>query len=135
MAKVQQLTFLKVHTNDEPGVLLRIMEALKAKNISLKSLWGFGKQDGSAEIYFIGKAPEKIEQALQTNEMVIEKGAAFFTQGTDKAGALLKALETLSDAKINIKGIHAIAVGGKFGSLIWVNDSDVPKAAKALNAQ
>ncbi len=135
MAKVQQLTFLKVHTTDRPGVLLRIMEASKDKNISLKGLWGFGKEDGSAEIYFVGKAPEKIEQVLQSNEMVIEKGTAFFTQGTDKAGALIKVLKPLSDANINIRGIHAIAVGGKFGSLIWVNDSDVPKAAKVLNAQ
>jgi hypothetical protein len=53
----------------------------------------------------------------------------------DKTGVLLKSLEALAQANVNIKTTIAIAVSGKFGSIIWVDAMDVEKAAQVLGAK
>jgi hypothetical protein len=135
MAQVQRVKFLKTNLKDQPGELFRIMEELKSKNITLKSLWGFSKQSGDAELCIVTKDTEKIKSAWSTSGKSLEEGTAFLLKGTDKAGALLKNLQSLADANINIKAINGIAVSGKYGSLVWVDSADVEKAAQVLGAK
>ena len=108
MAQVQRVKFLKTNLKDQPGELFRIMQDLKSNNITLKSLWGFSKQGGDAELCIVAKDTEKIKSAWSNSGMSLEEGTAFFLKGTDKAGALLKNLQSLADAKINIKAIRAL---------------------------
>lgn len=135
MAKPQRLTYFKLQLPDKPGALLDIMKELKAKNLSLKSLWGYSKDGGTADLFIVAKDEAKLQRALPPTATVIEKDAVFFFQGTDKAGALLKTLEVLANANINIRALHAIAVSGKYGSLLWVNSNDVEKVARTLGAK
>ena len=131
MARTQRVTFLKVTLKDQPGTVLGLMQNLKGKNVSLKSLWGVGGTD----VYAVAKDTEKLQDVLNALGLQSEKGSAFFMKGTDKVGVLLKSLEALSNAGVNMKGIYAIAVSGKYGSLIWVDTADVEKAAEALGAK
>ncbi|MCX7984992.1 MAG: hypothetical protein N3A63_08850 [Bacteroidetes bacterium] len=135
MAKPQRLTYLKLQISDYPGALLEVMKALKEKNISLKSLWGYSKENGVADVFIVGKDEGKVQRALPSSITVLEKSTVFFLQGTDKAGALLKMLQILADARINIRALHAIAVSGKYGSLLWVNEGDIEKTARVLGAK
>ena len=135
MAKPQRITFLKVNLKDQPGSLLAVLKDLKAKNIGLKSLWGFGKNDGSSDVYAIPKDVEKLKTVWKASGMQVGEGTGFFFKGTDTTGVLLKDLEALAQANVNMTAILAIAVSGKFGSLIWVNEADVEKAAQALGAK
>lgn len=135
MAQAQRVEFLKVSVTEQPGALLGILQNLKGKNISLKALWGFSKTEGTAEVYCIAKDNGKLQDVLNALGLQAEKGTAFFMKGTDKAGVLVKSLEALSNASINIKGIHAIAASGKYGSIVLVNAADVENAAKALGAK
>jgi len=133
MANVKRLNYLKINLKDEPGSLLKIMEELKEKNISLKALWGYGKANGEAEVFAIPKDATKLKNIWAS--MLVEEGEVFFIKGTDKTGALLKPLKALADENINIRAIHALVVGDKYGSVIWVNSSDVDKTAKILGAK
>jgi len=135
MAQAQRVKFLKTNLKDQPGVLFRVMEDLKSKKITLKSLWGFSKQGGDAELVVIAKDTDKIKSAWTSSGMSVEEGTAFFCKGTDKAGALLKHLQALADAQINVKALNAIAVSGNYGSLVWVDSADVEKASQALGAK
>jgi hypothetical protein len=132
MAKAQRVTFLKVNLKDQPGVLLGVMQDLKAKNISLTALWGYSKAEGNADMFALAKKPDKLRSALQASGLTFEEGTGFFLKGVDKAGVLLKSLETLAKANVNIKGTHALAVGGKFGSLFLFDPADNERAAQAL---
>jgi len=135
MAQAQRIEFLKVNVKDQPGALLGILQNLKGKNISLKALWGYGKPEGTSEVFAIAKDNGKLQDVFNALGLQVEKGIAFFMKGTDKAGVLLKNLEALANANVNMKGIHAIAVSGKYGSLVLVNASDIENAAKALGAK
>jgi hypothetical protein len=135
MAQVQRVKYLKTNLKDQSGVLLGIMEDLKSKKLTLKSMWGFSKQGGEAELVVIAKDTEKIKSVWTSSGMSVEEGTVFFCKGIDKAGALLNSLRSLTDAQVNIKALHAIALSGKFGSLVWVDPVDVEKAAQALSAK
>jgi len=135
MAKVQRVKFLKVNLQDQPGALLGLLQNLKSKNISLKALWGYGKQGAGADLFVIAKETDKIKNAWTGSGMGVEEGTAFFLKGTDTAGALVKSLQALANAKINIKAIHAVAVSGKYRSLVRVDTADEDKAAQALGAK
>jgi hypothetical protein len=135
MAAAQRVTFLKANLRDQPGVLLGVMQDLKSRNIALKSLWGFGKRDSDAELYAIAKDSEKLRDAWKASGLLAEEGTGFFLKGTDKTGVLVKSLEVLTQANINIRAIMAIAVGGKYGTLMWVDSADIEKTAQALGAK
>ena len=134
MAKAQRVTYFKVTVQDQPGVLLKIMQDLKTKNISLSALWAYGKGEGSAEIFAMAKKPEKLNAALQALGFTAEERVGFFMKGADKAGVLVKSLEALAQANINIKATHAMAVSGKFGALFLFDTADIDKAANILGA-
>jgi hypothetical protein len=135
MAQAQRVEYLRAVLQDRPGSLLEVMQSLKGKNVSLKALWGFAKQDGTGEIYAIAKDNSKLRGVLNALGLQTETGTAFFLKGTDKAGVLVKNLEALANNEVNIRGIQAVALSGKYGALVWVKESDIEKAVAALGAK
>ena len=135
MAKIIRGIYFKAALEDKPGALLKVMQDLKAKNIALAGLWGFGTPQGKAHLYAIPKSPDKLRDAWKASGLLAEEGTGFWIKGADRTGALSKSLEALASAGINIGAIHAIAAGGQFGSFLWVNAADVTKAAGALGVK
>lgn len=135
MAKIDRVTYFKANLEDKPGALMKVMQDLKTKNLGLSGLWGFSTGGGKAQLFVIAKNPEKVRNAWKASGLLAEEGAGFFVKGADRTGALLKSLQALADAGVNIQAIDAIAVGGRFGSFIWTSASDVQKATDALGAK
>ena len=135
MSKPQRVIYFKAHLDDRPGELLKVTKELNSKNISLSGLWGFATSPGKAELYVIAKKADKLRKAWKDAGILAEEKTAFYLAGTDRPGALLKSLEALARAGINIQAIDAIGVGGRYGSYVWVNDADVQRAAGVLGAK
>jgi hypothetical protein len=135
MAKPQRVTYFRVNLEDKPGSLLAIARDLKAKNVGLIGLRGQDVQAGYAEVYLVGRNPEKLRNACKSSNMVFEEGTAFFVKGTDKTGALVKTLEVLAKAAVNIVVSDAMAVSGNYGFFIQVAPADAEKTALALGAK
>jgi len=135
MPKPQKVTYLKANLVDRPGALLAVLKDLKAKNLGLTGLWGYATSEGKADLYVIAKSLEKVRNAWRGKGMLVEEGTGFWVKGTDKTGALLGHLQALADAGVNIIATDAVAVGGKFGSFVWVKPEDVEKSAAALRAK
>ncbi|HEY2933522.1 MAG TPA: hypothetical protein VGK99_17415 [Acidobacteriota bacterium] len=133
MAKVKRTTYFMANLQDKPGALLKVLQDLNTKKISLDGLWGFGTHGGQAQLFVVAKNPEKLRSVWKTSGLLAEEGTGFFVEGTDRAGALIKTLEKIAAAGINIHALDAVAVKGRFGSFVWV-EGDVEKAAKALGA-
>ncbi|HXH18015.1 MAG TPA: hypothetical protein VNJ07_02940 [Chitinophagales bacterium] len=132
MAAIQQVSYFRANLQDKPGELLKVMQALKSKNIGLAGLWGFATSPGKAQLYAVAKNPAKLRGFWRASRLLAEEGKGFFITGNDRTGALNATLESLAKNGINIVAVDAIAVGGKFGSFIWVKPADVKKAAKVL---
>jgi len=135
MAKSERVTYFKITLEDKPGALLEIAKQLKSKNVGLTGLKALGSMPGQTEAYLVPKNPEKLRTTLKKLGVTFEEGTSFFVKGADKTGALVKSLEAMAQAGINIMTTDALAVGGKYGSFFGVQPSDVEKTAKVLGAK
>ena len=134
MAKPKRVTYFKARVENKPGALLALVQELKAKNLGLVSLKGFGHAD-QGEVLVVAKNPEKLRSAWQAAGILVEEGTAFFFSGADKTGALIANLEAIAKGGTNVVAIEALAAGGYFGSVVWVSPEDVDKTAQALGAK
>ena len=135
MAKPQRVTCFKANLEDRPGALLAVLQGLKSKNIGLVGLWGYATEPGKADLWVVPKNPDKLRAAWSASGTLADERTAFLLKGADKTGALLKPLEALASAGVNMSAADGIAVSGNFGSLVWVGPADVEKAAQALGAK
>lgn len=135
MPKAQGVTYFKTVVQDKPGALLAVLKDLKAKNVGLVGLKASGSQPEQTEVYLIAKKPDKLRDALKSLSVMFEEGTSFFVRGADKTGALVKTLEAVANAGVNITASNAMAVGGSYGFFIQVAPADVEKTATALGAK
>ncbi|MBI4445792.1 MAG: hypothetical protein HY645_07765 [Acidobacteria bacterium] len=135
MAKIERVKYFKAGFEDRPGALLEVMQALKKSRVSLSGLWGFATQPGKADLYVVAKDPAKLKRTWKRTGMVLEEGEGFFVKGADRPGALLGVLKSLSEAGINIQALDAVAVGGSFGSFIWLDPGKVREASRVLGVK
>jgi len=135
MAKAQRMAYFKITLEDKPGALLAIARDLKAKNTGLVGLKAYESQPGQSTAYLFPKNPDKLRSVLKSLGMTFEEQASFFVKGTDKTGALIKSLEAIAGAGVNIKATDAFAVGGNYGAFFRVASADLEKTAKALGAK
>ncbi len=135
MAKPQRVVYFKANLEDKPGTLFSIAKDLKSKNLGMVGLFGFGTAQGRAELYVIPRNAEKVRNAWKTSGFNFEEGTGFFLKGADKTGVLMKSLEAIAQAGVNIVVNGAIAVKGQYGSFLSVAQSDVEKTAQALGVK
>lgn len=134
MARAQRVTCFKIALEDKPGALLAVTKELKAKNLNIVGLSGRATQAGQADLYVVARNPGKLRDLWKPTGRIIQEGTGFLVKGADKTGALIKTLEALAGAGVNISATEAIAAAGTYGVLIWVGEQDIEKAALALGA-
>ena len=135
MAQAKRVTYFKAKIEDKPGSLLAVAQNLKAKKIGLVALWGYATQPGEAELYCVPKDLDKFRGFVKSAGMTMWEGSGFLLKGADKTGALVKTLEALAGAGINIGALHAMAASGNYGAFLRVPDADIEKAARTLAAK
>lgn len=120
---------------NRPGELLKVTEHLKAENVNLEALWAYTCSHGESKMAAIGKKGPALRAALA--KLGLSPGASwcFYLTGTDKAGALVDTVRTLSEAGINVECADAVAAAGKFAAAIWVSATDLPAAKRALKVR
>jgi len=134
MATAKRLAYFKAKIDDKPGALLALAKDLKEKKLDLIALKGVG-QAGQGEILVIAKSPDKLREAWKASGALVEEGTVFFLSGTDTTGALVTSLDAIATAGVNLVATEALAVGGKFGAVLWVSPEDLDKTAQALGAK
>lgn len=132
---VRRVKCYSVEVEDRPGVLADFCAALKAHNVSLKGLWGFGVGEGKAKILSVPQNPARFQKVAQAAGYAAKEGTAFYLTGTDRVGALCKTLDMAKSAGVNIHALDAVGVGGRFGAYIWGDEASTEDLAKALGAR
>lgn len=135
MTRARRVRFFKAHLVNKPGTLFALTRRLKEQKLALCGLWGYSTSGSTAELYVVPKDPNKLRSLWSSEGILKEEGVGLWLTGTNRTGALNKSLEALFRAGVNIESIDAICVGKEYGSFIWVDPSDIEKAAKALDAQ
>ncbi|MFH0988958.1 MAG: hypothetical protein V1799_02970 [bacterium] len=134
MPKAKRVTYFKAKIEDKPGALLALVKDLMEKKQSLVGLRGFS-QAGEGGVLVVPKNPDKLRNIWKASGTLAEEGTVFFFSGKDKTGALVASLDAIAKAGVNIAAIEAVAVGGRFGTFLWVAQADIDKTAQVLRAK
>ncbi len=135
MASARRVTYFKARIEDKPGAFLAVMKDLKAKNLGLGGGWASPAEPGWTSLYVIPSKPEKVKNFWKSTSLLAEEGTAFFVKGTDRTGALVKTLDAIHRAGVNLNQTVGVAFGGKFGVFFIVAAGDVEKMTKAIGAE
>ncbi len=118
---------------DRPGELARLAARLRAADVNLIGLWGYGSGTGEARFYCVPESAEQFRNFAQSATLNVEEGTTFFLHGLDHGGALVAKLDAIAQAGINLRAIEAVRAGNEFGAFIWAEASDWPRLADVLN--
>ena len=114
----------------------RVLGALHAAGINLIALWGYARAGGRATLEFIPENGAAFVAAAKAAKLKLsKKQIAFHVEGDDRPGAVADILAKLAAAKISIGALQAVCAGsGRYGAVIFLPQTSVGKAAKALGA-
>jgi hypothetical protein len=132
---IRKVDYFKMETANKPGEAARILGALRDEGVNLLAFSGFPR-GRRAQLDFIAEDPDAFKKAAKKAGLAMSpKKSGFLIQGEDRVGTIADLVSRLGNAKINITAIDALCAGeGRYGAILWVNPSDVAKAAKALGA-
>jgi hypothetical protein len=134
---IRRMDYFYTRVNDKPGQAARIVEALAADGVGMLAFSGFPGGKKKSQIVFVPEDAKAFKRAAKKMGLKISKTrTGFLLQGEDRIGALGRVLSKLADAKINMTAIDAVAAGsGRYGAILWVKQSKVKKAARAIGAR
>ncbi len=133
MAKWKRMADFWIDLPDRPGELARLAARLRAADVNLLGLWGYGAQDGHARFYCVPESPEQFRNFAQSAELNTREGVTFYLCAADQGGSLVQTLEHIAKAGINLLAIQAVSIQGEFGCFLWANAEDWPELAKVLS--
>lgn len=132
--EIQRVQYFYTEVPDKPGEGARVLGVLlKEEGINLLAFSGFPK-GRRAQIDFIPADQTAFKAAAKKAKIkVVGPKTGFVIQGDDRAGVIAEIVSKLSEAKINVTALHAVAAGaGRYGAILWVKLRDVNKTAKIL---
>ena len=129
--------YYKMMVPHKAGQGIKLLECLQQSKVNLLAFLAFPGKNGKAQVDCVPVDPAKFTAAAKKAKWNI-KGpkACFVIDDKDQVGAFIPHAAKLAKAKINIRAAAAVRGGaGRCGAILWVNQKDVKKAAKALGAK
>ena len=125
-----------METQDQPGAAARILSYLMDRGVNLIVLHGF-QRGASAQLDLVPSDPVAFKRVVEDAKWHVEgPRKALYVEGEDRIGALIDHFAALAEANINVLGADAVAArAGRFGAILWVQDSDVHNAARVLGIE
>jgi len=133
---IRQVEHYSASISHKVGEGARVLGALRAAGVNLIGLWGYPHGAGKATLEFIPANGAAFVAAAKAAKLKLsKKQIAFHVEGEDRPGAVADLLAKLGAAKISIGALQAVCAGsGRYGAVIFLPQTSVGKAAKALGA-
>lgn len=133
--RVHRVDYFYVTVPNTAGQAAKVLAGLAAEGVNLLAFSGF-PSGNKGQLDLVPENAARLQRAAKKLKLKLsKKKSGFLLQGSDRAGAMTKTLNTLAAAKINIIAMDAVAGGGRFAAIFWVKPKKVAKAAKLLRAK
>ena len=126
---IQQLS---VFVENQKGKLLGTVKTLAEAGINIRAMSIADTKDFGI-LRLITSDNQKAMEVL-ADESIVDTTMVIAAKMEDKAGALYKVLQILSDAQINIEYLYAFTASEDFGAYVVFRVSDAAAAQEILNA-
>jgi hypothetical protein len=135
--RVRKVNYCYAKVSARPGQGAAVLSELQKAGVNLLAFSGFPTTAGKAQLDLVAEDMAAIRRVARKNGWRLSKAKkAFLIQGDDRVGACHRQLEKLSDRKINVTAVDAVAAGkGRYAAILWVKPQAYARAAKALGAK
>jgi len=130
MATAKKITLLTIKVDAKPGALAEVLAELREAKVNITANWAYHLGPTEAQAHFFVADFDRAKQALARRTPKSEN--AFWVEDADQIGIYHNVLQKIAQAGINIMATDAFAIGGKFATVIFVDEKDVARTAKAL---
>jgi len=133
---IRKVVYFSMQVANRPGVGANMLEMIAKGRQNMLAFTGFPNK-GGAQVDFVPSRPAEFARgAKKAGAKLSKRKTAFLLQGQDRVGALVRVLDTLAKAKINMVAMDAVTAGaGRFGAIFWVKPKDVGRASRLLRAK
>jgi hypothetical protein len=132
---IRKVVYFSMQVPHRPGVGLEMLRAIAQGRHNLLAFTGF-PNGAKAQVDFVPAKPADFARGAKKAGIKLGKRkTAFLVQGEDRVGALVRVLDKLAQARINMVAMDAVTAGsGRFGAIFWVRPKDVARASRLLGA-
>jgi len=133
---IRKVVYFSMQVPNRPGVGLDMLRAIAKGRQNLLAFTGF-PSGAKAQVDFVPARPVEFARGAKKAGIKLGKRkTAFLVQGEDRVGALVRVLDKLAKAKINMVAMDAVTAGSRrFGAIFWVKPKDVARASRLLGAR
>jgi hypothetical protein len=133
---IRKVVYFSMQVPNRPGVGLEMLRAIAKGRQNLLAFTGF-PSGAKAQVDFVPAKPVEFARGAKKAGIKLgKKKIAFLVQGEDRVGALVRVLNKLAEARINMVAMDAVTAGSRrFGAIFWVKPKDVARAARLLGAR
>jgi hypothetical protein len=129
---VTKLRSFQLAIPDKPGEMGRILTSLRDAGVALVGTWGFSTWGGQGEVFVVPEDAAAFLLAAAKAGLSAKETVCFHLSGDNRIGAVAEVLEKIAAAGINLAGADAVAVGDKFGMVLWSHEPDRLGAALGI---
>jgi ACT domain-containing protein len=132
---IRKVVYFSMQVPNRPGVGVEMLRSIAKGKQNLLAFTGF-PNGAKAQVDFVPARPVEFARgARKAGVKLGKKKTAFLVQGEDHVGALVRVLDKLAKARINMVAMDAVTAGsGRFGAIFWVRPKDVGRASRLLGA-
>ena len=125
MTTCTQMSDFVIKLSHRPGELAGLAARMRAADVNLLGLWGSGEVDGEvARVCCVPQSAEQFRNFASSAELNVREGTTFYLTGESHVAGLVRTLETIAKAGINLRAIQSIALHGEFGCFVWADPKD-----------
>ena len=132
---VRKVEYFSISVPNTPAKAFGVLSTLVSAEVDLLACIGTprGRQ---AQIDVVPADTRRFKNAVKKAGLSFTpEKSGFLIQGRERAGARADHLKKLGDHGINVTGIDALSAGeGRWGAIIWVEESALRKSRQVLGA-
>lgn len=133
---IRKVVYFSMQVPNRPGVGVDMLKAIAKGRQNLLAFTGF-PSGAKAQVDFVPARPAEFARGAKKMGVKLGKRkTAFLVQGEDRVGALVRVLDKLAKARINMVAMDAVTAGNRrFGAIFWVKPKDIGRTSRLLGAR
>jgi hypothetical protein len=132
MATAKKIELLTYKVEAKPGGLAKVFAAFRENKVNVIASWAYQMGPDQAQGHVYATDAKKAKDVLTKLGCDPKTENACYVEDTDEIGRYAGLLKKIADAGINLDATDAVAIGGKFATLIYANQNDIQKLCKTL---
>ncbi|MDG2054999.1 MAG: hypothetical protein P8J86_09855 [Phycisphaerales bacterium] len=129
----KMLIDFKITLEHKPGAVASFAARLREADVILLGLSGHAEQESTAVFHCIPERADQFRSFLRSTDIPHEEGSVLFIGGANRGDAMIRTLEMIASANLNLVGLDAVTIEGEFGYFIWAQPQDWAKLREVLS--